>query len=256
MNGDFHPLKVAFGQYMTRFYAGLFPDTPAMQEFTLRGVSRSIVWAPDRMVDQVEDMLAAYQKNENSTPDAPYTPGKNALFPIMFVAMGKDYTASGGDFGGRQVGRQMVALESGAGASVYGYRQAMGDIRVQIVVMAAESGSARSLAAQMALFAGEIKNRRFKVQHKWGQYTLEMTCMLENPDLLFVKIDGENRNMTILAADLTLKAVIPYLDAPKAGEENDGSTNDPPGYPLVEQFNVLNEITQELYVVRDEGITR
>lgn len=245
-------LKTAFGQYISRFYAGIYADTPALQAFVDRGLCKSVVWAPGRMIDSVEDMLKAYQKNENMLPDEPYRPGANARFPVVVVAMAKDYMPTGGDFGGRQVGRRLVALESGAGASVYGYRQAMGDIRTQIVIMSAEAPSAQSLAAQFSLFVGEVPNRRFRVHFRWHNYELDMPCMLETPDIMFSKIDPENQNMTILAADLTLKAVFPYLDAPGPGDVNDGSTNTPPGWPLVEQINTLNEVTQDARVVRVE----
>lgn len=243
-------LKTAFGQYMGRFYAGLCPDTPAMEAYVDRGLTKSIVLAPGRMIDSVEEMLKAYQKNENNRPGEAYRPGANALFPIMIVAVAKDYIPTGGDFGGKQVGRRLVALEDGAGASVYGYRQAMGDVRAQVAVMSAEDATARSLAVQFSLFIGEVKNRRFPVTFPWHSYELEMTCMLETPDIIFSKVDPENQSMTILVADITLKAVFPYLDAPRAGEDNDGSTNVPPGYPLVEQINCLNQVTGDVRVVR------
>lgn len=249
-------LKSAFGEYMGRFYAGLYPDTTALERFMQRGLSQSILWAPGRMVDAVEEMLKSYQKNENVPGGQPIKPGAGSPFPVIFAAMAKDYVPSEGSFGGRQVHRQMVALEDGPGASVYGYRQAMGDVRVQVAVLAADDPTARSLAAQFSLFVGEIPNRRFTVRHQWGQYTLELVCMLETPDIMFSKIDPENRGMTILVADLTLKAVFPYLDAPRAGEPNDGTTNNPPGYPLVEQINTLNEVTGDAWAVREDGRSR
>lgn len=254
MNGDIYPIKDAFGRYMARFYGGLYPDTKAMQEFVARGLQRSIMWAPGRMVDMVNEMLAAYQKNENGTASHPAQPGKGALFPVILVGMAKDYTPSGPDQMSRQVGRRLVRIDDAPDASVYGYRQAAGDIRVQVVIMAAETPTAQSLAAQFSLFIGEIPNRRFRVQHQWGQYEIEMTTMLETPDIMFAKIDPENRNMTILAADLTLKVSIPYLDAPKPGEDNDGTDNDPPGYPVVIQVNTLNEITKVERTVTAEGV--
>ena len=232
MNGDFFPLKQAFSEYMARFYAGLYPDTSAMQEYTARGVSRGIVWAPDRMVDAAEDMLASYRKNENGPA------GASSLFPIIIVAMSKDYIPTGGDWGGKQVGRQLVSIVEGG--SVYGYRQGMGDIRVQAVIISAESATARSLAAQFSLFVGEIPNRRFSCKHQFGQYEFQMPCMLESPDILFSEVKTDQPNITVLAADLTLKAVFPYFDAPKPGQPNDGTANNPPGYPLVAQVDAFD----------------
>lgn len=243
MNGDIFPVKDAFGQYMGRFYGGLYASTKALQEYVLRGLNRSIIWAPGRMVDSVDEMLASYQKNDNGTASHPAQPGKGALFPVIIVGMAKDYTASGPDQQSRQAGRRLVRITDAPDASVYGYRQAAGDVRVQVVIMAAESATAQSLAAQFCLFVGEVPNRRFRAKHVWNGYELEMPCLLENPDIIFAEVKNDNRNMTILAADLTLKAQIPYLDAPKLGEDNDGSSNNPPGYPVVVQVHTINRVT-------------
>lgn len=235
MNGILFPVKEAFSRYINRWYDDLYPDTSAVQEYAERGFDKSVMWAPARMVDAVEDMLKSYQKN-NTTG----IPGENAKFPIVFVGMSKDYTPSGADQGGRQMGRRMVALDDGPDASVYGYRQAMGDVRVQVAILSAESMSAQSLAAQLSLFVGEVPNRRLRVPYTWGQYNFTMPCFLETPDILFSNVQAENQNMTILVADITLKVTLPFLDAPKEGEDNDGSDNNPPGYPLVQQINVHN----------------
>lgn len=234
-NGDFFPLKKAFSGYMREFYKRIYPDTPALQEYVERGLSRSVMWAAGRMVDAVTDMLDSYRKNENSA-----TPDRGALLPVIFVAMARDYTPTTGDVGGRQVGRQLVSFSDAIGASVYGYRQAMGDIRTQIAICAADEASARSIAAQFCLWIGEIPNRRFKVQHTFGQYTIELTAMIDTPDTIFQSVDSGQKNMTILVGDFNLRTAIPYFDAPKLGEQNDGSTNNPPGYPTVTGVAVTN----------------
>lgn len=85
--------------------------------------------------------------------------------------MGRDYTTTGGDWAGRQVARQVVCLSDEPGASIYGYRQAMHDIRTQLAIVAAEEMSARSLAAQFALFLGDpATSRRLHAKHTFGQY--------------------------------------------------------------------------------------
>lgn len=235
MNGNFFDIKAGFSAYMRTFYNGLVADTSGLLEFTGRGIERCLMWASDRMVDDAEAMLASYRKNQNSpTPDA------GALFPVILMAMSKDYVPTTGDWGGRQIGRQMVKIADDPGASIYGYRQAMGDIRTQIAIFAADSQTARSIAAQLALYIGEIPNRRFYYTHKWGQYSLQMPVMLETPDVLFSEVKTDQPNSSILVTDLTLRTVIPYLDAPKAGDPNDGTTNNPPGYPAVEQVNTYN----------------
>lgn len=234
---------------MARFHAGIYPDTKAMEAFASRELSRAIMWAPGRMVDKAEDMLLSYQKNANQTGDEPVVPGKGALFPAIVVAMSDDYSPTPADFGGRQLGRQLVALEERDGASVYGYRQAMGEVRTQVAIFAAEAHTARSMAAQFCLFVGEMSNRRFRYAYKWGQYTLSMPVTLETPDIMFSEVETSNAGMKVLVADLNLRAVFPYLDAPREGEENDGTDNVPPGYPTVVQIDCINTITGEVQVV-------
>lgn len=209
MNGDFFDIKLGFSAYLKPFYAGVYADTPAIQEFAARGINRSVIWAPDRMVDAVSDMLAAYQKNNNSP-----TPNAGSLLPVIMLAMAKDYIPVTGDWGGRQVGRQIVKFSDDPGAKAYGYRQAMGEIRLQIVVLAPDSMTSRSLAAQLGLFIGEIPNRRFYYERTFDGNTLLMPVMLETPDVLFSNTVLEQPNISALVCDLSLKAVIPYFDTP------------------------------------------
>lgn len=248
-SGDFHDIKAGVSAYMRSWYASLYPDTPGVQEYVLRGIQRGIMWAPGRMVDSVEDMLASYRKFKNSD-----TPNAGALLPVVIIAMSKDYTPTGGDYGGKQVGRRMVRVTDEDDASVYGYRQAMGDFRTQVVIMAADVSTATSLASQFSLFLGDIPNRRFTYNHVFGSYTLPMPVMIENPDILFSEIKTDQKNITIMAADITLKTVIPYFDAPGEDDENDGSANVPPGYPVVTTVVNSNTVAQFDSKVEASGI--
>lgn len=248
MNGDQFPLKTAFALYLKRWYDTLYADTKSVQEYIQRGFAHGCQWVPARMVDSAESMLAAYQKNDNAPQ------GRNTLLPVVLVGMAKDYIPMGADWGGRQLGRRLVQIEEGG--SVYGYRQAMGEKRAQVVIIAADEATANSLAAQFSLYVGEIPNRRFAAVHEFGQYKPEMPVLIETPDIMFVNVATNQNNITILAADLNLKFQIPYFDAPKPGEPNDGTTNNPPGYPVVESVQVFNEITLQGSIVDSDGITR
>lgn len=241
MNGDQFPLELALSGYLVRWYEGLYPDTRALQEFVGRGVARAIKLAPGRMVDEAEKILQSYQRDENAAK------GQNAKLPLVAIAMAKDYMLTTADWGGRQVSRRLVRIEEGG--SVYGYRQAMYDVRAQVVIFAAEKQTARSLAAQLALFIGDVKNRRFTAMHRFGQYQVPMPVMLETPDVDFVEVKTEQNTITILAGDLNLKALIPYFDAPRDGEESDGTTNDPQGYPVAVEVGVLDLNTNAQIVV-------
>jgi len=255
VDGDIFPIKEALGKYMTRWYNGLYGDTTAVTSFKSRGIQKSIIMVPGRMVDSVESMIASYRKNNNDAAK-----GANSLMPVVFVCMAKDYIPTGGDFGGRQVGRRMIKLSDQVGASIYGYRQAMGDVRTQIAIVAQNEPTARSLAAQMGLFFGEIPNRRFYTDHIFGQYTVNMPVMLESPDVIFQSMQEEIEKLTILVADITLKVTIPYFDYPTGDDPNDGTSNNPPGYPSVsivvgDNQNLLSElkVTEDSTVFGKKG---
>ncbi|MBT9495717.1 MAG: hypothetical protein IV103_00140, partial [Zoogloea sp.] len=61
------PVRIGFGGFMGLFYASFVPTTPALQQFTTRGLKKSILWAPARMIDAAEEMLAAWQKNDTDS---------------------------------------------------------------------------------------------------------------------------------------------------------------------------------------------
>jgi hypothetical protein len=100
-------------------------------------------------------------------------------------------------------------------------------------VFASDEPTAKSLAAQLSLHIGAVGNRRFYAQFVWGQYTLDMPVMVESPQVSWQHVASSEENLTILAGDIQLNATFPFLDAPKPGEPNDGSSNNPPGYPVV-----------------------
>jgi hypothetical protein len=230
-SGDLNPLKEALGTYLGAWYAGVYGDTPSVIEFAARGYERSVLWAPGRMVDYAEEMLKLYQKNSNGEK------GANSLLPVVLIALAKEYTPTPGEAGGKQVERQIVSIVEGG--SAYGYRQAMADKRAQIVIFGAEEMSANSLAAQLGLYLGAIPNRRFTASHTFGQYTFEMPWMIETPDIEFSEVRVDLKNLTVLACNLNLRGTIPYFDAPGVGEPNDGTTNNPPGYPVLNQITTI-----------------
>ena len=252
-NGNIFPVKEAFSAYMVRWYGGLYADTNAIHEYASRGVEKSIIWVPGRMVDAAEEMLAAYRRNDNEG-----LPGHRSKLPVVMVGMAKDYAPTPGDRGRQTPGRQLIKIEDdepGNPASIYGYRQAMGDVRAQVVIFAADEPSARSLATQFGLFIAEFDNRRFKAAFTWGQYTVQMPVTLETPDVAFMEIATDTKNLTILAVDLNLTATIPYFDAPRPGEQNDGTDRNPPGYPWVIEVNSVDEVAGISSTTTSGGVT-
>ena len=72
------PVKAGFGQYMAGFHAGLMPTTPQVAAFARRSLDKSIVWAPSRMIDQAEDMLAAWFRNDTNDGTTTPLPRRNS----------------------------------------------------------------------------------------------------------------------------------------------------------------------------------
>lgn len=249
LNGSFDPIKAAFAQYLNRWRSGIiadYIDTKAVQAFVVKPFSSAVQWVPSRMVDQVEDMLEAYRKNENGPK------GQTTLFPVVLLAMDENFTQTGADWGGLQIGRDYVQIEEGG--SWYGYRHNMMDRRVQVVIIASEGGSAQSLAAQMASFMFEPRNRLFDAVYTFGQYNVATPVELESnrPDWMDIKLEGV-KNLKVLAADLTLKCIIPWWDAPAAGQPNDGSTNNPPGYPAMTVVTHTDRFSRSGSTTSDNG---
>lgn len=249
MDGEFLPIQIAFSQYIRRWHESLIPTTPAVAEFAARPIEQAAMWIPGRLVDAVEEALASYERNENAG-----LPGKRSRFPVVLVGMSRDWMPITGDWG-RQIGDRIeVALEEGG--SVYGYRQAMFEVRCQIVIAAADASSARALASQFCLFVSAVENRRFQSSFQFGQYAVPMPVMIETPDIQFMDSKIDRKNAAVLYADLSLRATIPYFDAPKSGDLNDGSANTPPGYPVIQE--VHNEIpdAQRSTHIDGAGISR
>jgi hypothetical protein len=231
LNGSFDQIRTGFGRYLGRWRKGLYPDyadTPAVQAFMDKKFSEAVQWAPARMIDSAEGMLNLYRQTQHDEH------GPAGKLPVILLAMDDNFLGMGADWGGMHIGRRLLQIVEGG--SWYGYKHVMVDRRVQVVIFASEGGSAQSLAAQMASFMMAPSNRTFDAPYEFGQYKVPMPVQLENNrvDWMNIAIPGDAKNLRILAADITLKCTIPMFDAPAPGEHNDGSTNTPPGYPLVQ----------------------
>jgi hypothetical protein len=230
------PLKVGFGEYMTAFYDAILPTTTQLTEFKSRGVAKSIVWAPSQMVDAAEEMLAAWQRNDTDGVDT-----NPADLPVIVVAVARDYTPTGRDFG-RQIADSMeVIIPTDIKERAFGLRTIFGDVRAQVVFFAQNEPTARSLASQFCMFMDAAPNRRFHTTHSFAGTSEQWPEQIESADQPVISIQTCLKNVVIMAADFTLKAQIPLYDAPAEGEYNDGKgtpgTDDPAGYPLVVQVD-------------------
>jgi len=129
---------------------------------------------------------------------------------------------------------------------VFGLRAAAGDVRTQIVILATDEPSAKSLAAQFLLFLDATPNRRFEAAFKFAGMSTDWPVQIDSPDVSAQAITTEAKNLTVLAIDISLRVEIPLFSAPKEGEPNDGKgvpeTDDPAGYPVVGHISIHSSV--------------
>lgn len=187
----FAPIKTAFGEFMGVFYSDIVPNTKGVNAFVNRGLAKSIVWAPARMVDAAQDMLSSWQRND--TDDAPTQP---AELPVIIVAIAKDYTPTGRDYT-RQITADddlWVILPDDIKERAFDLKVISGDIRVQIAIFAHDESTAKSLASQFALYIDRPLGRRFLQNMilqviRWiGRYKLSLPTQLRKASMLGLKI--------------------------------------------------------------------
>ena len=220
------PIKAAFGRYLEAFYNQLIADTPAMAEYAARGFSKSAVWAPGRMVDQVEDMLAAWRKNDTSGA-ARATP----YLPIMIAAMAKDFIPAPSDFSRGLADYADVMIPGDGKERLFHMRAVVADIRTQVAICAPDDSTARSIAMQLHLWASAMPNRRFNATYRMAGFDESWPVVLELPDLQSINNPSEVKNLTILTVDLQMRATVPMLSYPKDTAPNDGNGSDTPDDP-------------------------
>lgn len=222
-NGDFIQQQIAFGDYLIRWFSGLYGEMPGVKAFKARAPAEALKWAPSRMIDEAEKMLEQYRQNTNGPK------GKSSLFPVVIVAPDDDFIGTGADWGGAHTER--TELQIWEGGSWYGHNLVMHDRRFQVVIAANEGDTAKALAAQLSAFIKKVSNRYFNATYTFGQYQVPGPIQMETNRIDWMAVKTDAKNMKILAADITVKCQVPHFDAPGEGEPNDGSTNNPPGYP-------------------------
>lgn len=232
------PVKVALGEYLHEFYVSIVPTTKALESFVTRGFDKGFAWAPARMIDSAEEMLASWQRND--TDSATTAPAK---VPVVLVAMSKDYTPTMRDFTTQIPDPVMVMLPDDAKERVFELKTIAGDIRAQIVIFAHDEQTAKSIASQFLLFIDSPSKRRFFAKYSFAGTLQDWPVQLESTDSPAQSIQTDAKNLTILAVDIMLKASIPMFKAPSGNEPNDGkgdgSAADPNGYMVVSEVSIL-----------------
>jgi len=230
-------VKIALGQFMGRYFASIVPTTKPLEGYVTRPLAKAVAWAPARMVDAAEDMLALWLRADlEGAPTAP------PELPAIIVAISKDYVPTGRDYTRQVAERQLVMIPGDAKERMFGLRAVAGDVRAQVVIFATDEPSAHSLAAQFLLFLDASENRRFDAVYRFAGVDTAWPVQIETPENPAMAINTDAKNLTVLAIDLSLRVEVPLYDAPKEGEPNDGKgtpgIDDPAGYPLVQSVNV------------------
>jgi len=264
----FEPVKFALGDYLQGFYAELVATTPALKEFKKRGFSSCFAYAPSRMVDQANEMLASWQKNDDD--NKPTTPAK---LPAVIVAVAKDYTPTGRDYSYQVADAIEVTIPNDPLNRYFELKTVVGDIRAQILICASDEATAKSIAAQLLLYVDSPSRRGFDAKYTFAKNDVYFPCQIESPDSPASSIDTGNHNVTMLTIDFNLHCTVPIYDAPSEGEPNDGTmTHDeqgnplpydpanPSGYPRVQEINQADKSKgsgdKPQPVITSDGVSR
>lgn len=210
------PLEAGLGDYMGSFYAGLVGTTPALQEFAARGLAKSIVRVPGRMVDDVQTQLEEWRKNDNEKSNA--TPaGKPSLtsrLPVILLGVAKDFTPVMADWGVAVGTAINVVNPADPQERMYKLRVSVNEYRAQAVIIAPEAATAHDLAMQFHLHANGAAGRRFKHYHEHDGQSHAFDAVLEQIDLGAMDAKPEQKNLTILIVDMNIRAAIPIFQTP------------------------------------------
>lgn len=237
----YQPVKIAWGEYLGQFFnCGIVPTTKALNEYAKRPLNQAIVWAPSRMVDLAEEMLAAWQRDDSrGKPTLAYTT------PIILVALAQEISPIINDFNRGVSTPEFIVIEEDVKQRLFKLRSFSTDIRTQLVIAAHDDPTARALASQLLLYFNAFQNRRFYAAYQFAGFSIPWPIQIALPDSPASLVPTDAKNLTLLTLDLTLHATVPLYQAPKDGEQHDEqgdptNPSDPAGYPKLLQINVNN----------------
>jgi hypothetical protein len=237
--------KAAIGQSLGAFFNNIAPTTKALTDYVKRPLPQAILWAPGRMVDLAEDMLASWQRDDSrGDPTKPYT------MPIMLVAMAKDKDPSGPEFNRGVTVPDYVVLPDDPKDRLFKLRTYSAALRVQVAIAAHDEPSATSLASQLLLWYEAMPNRKLAATYRFAGMDICWPAQMVLPEMPASNVATETKNLTLLTVDLTVHATVPFYQAPKPGEPNDGqgdpnNPDDPAGYPFLTEIEADNGYVTE-----------
>lgn len=236
----FDAAKRDFGRYyLQKFFNSIYPTNRQIERFVARPFGEACWMAPGRMIDAAEDMLSKYiRKDVHDRATQAYR------FPVMIYAFANDSMPTMRDYIRNVADMEYIVFPEDPKERLFGIRQITQDVRAQVCFFAHEVPTVRALAAQFCLFLDSSEGRRFRADYRYAGFDHHWPVQLETPEAMASIVQTEEKNLNILAVDLTLKVTVPLFYAPKAGEPNDGKgtpgdIEDPAGYPLTGTINFV-----------------
>ncbi len=234
-----HPLalppRMGFGVWLAGFHAQLVADTPAMREYRRRPFERAAVMAPGRMIDKAGEMLQIWRANDTSGEDR-----ARSELPVMVVAFGRDVIPLSPDAGRPVAVAAPVAIPGDPLGRMFRLRTVTVEVRAQVVIAAADVLTANSIAMQLHLYASA--HRTCRARYMLAGMVKEWPVPFETPDIMSVAVPTDVNNLTVLAADFTMRPTIPLLSHPDADDDDadglgSGDMLDPHGYLMLQQVD-------------------
>lgn len=243
----YREIDAAFGEYMGRWFSDLIPTTMQMREYCRRPIDKAIKFAPSRMIDAAEDMFSKYlrEKKGDSSATKPHD------LPIVILATARDITPTGRDYTRQIADGDWYQFPNDERKRLFRVRTIATDVRAQIVMIAEQAETVKSMIAQLILWLDRTENRRFSAVYSFGDCSSEWPIQIDSPEAFASQtVMTDTDNLVCLGVDLTLKCMIPLFEAPKDEEEADnesgiaGDIYEPAGYRRIQEANIYTETTE------------
>lgn len=217
-------LRTGFEHLALEFRQGIVGNYPALEEFKGRSVARSIVVAPNRMIDLANEIMQQVYKGR---PDGSKPP-IDVTLPLMAFAFDRNMELYRPEFGQR-VMRKNIILPDDPEQRTFSLKVSRYLCRMQMVIYAADDSTCHELARQYVDFVLE-KFRRVNLEYSYlGGIPLKLWCNLSDKDIFPISADSGIKNISAIAVDTTWKVPVPELRG------KDGGLIDKDTDPTVEQ---------------------
>lgn len=208
-------IKEAFARHFLKGIDEVMPVTREMESWLGRERQYRAAVCADRMIDDVEKLLAKYHQSANGAEN-----GINSPLPMILIAFAKDNQPIAPDKGFALANPRMVQLAENG--EHYKMRVDHIEKRVQIAFLAHTSETAKAMTSQMRLYFQRYGKYRFPVSWHFGGYDFTLTASLQEIPVTDDLADlPERTNLTVLTWNLILQCQIPYLSAPLPAEYTD-----------------------------------